>query len=120
MAVYETALSYGNAIMFSCSSVVKWKYDHMSPKPQHIPKGARATSLSLTVGERAALNWVKLVRENRGDNRKTLNDILVDGLWLLAEKEGKTREEILLMSPAPLPEQTFQDNVMEMRKKRTR
>ena len=89
----------------------------MSPRPKHIPKGARATSLSLTVGERAALNWVKLVRENRGDCRKSLNDILVDGLWLLAEKEGKTREEILSMLPPSIPAPTLQDNVTEMRKK---
>lgn len=92
----------------------------MSPRPQHIPKGAKPTSLSLTVEDRAALNWVKLVRETRGDDRKTLNDVLIDGLWLLAEKEGKTREEIRSMSPSPTPAQTLQDNVREMRKKTPR
>jgi len=89
----------------------------MSPRPQHIPKGARPTSLSLTVEERGAVNWVKLVRENRGDDRKTLNDILVDGLWLLVEKEGKTREEIRATLPPPSPAQMIQDNVTEMPKK---
>jgi hypothetical protein len=87
----------------------------MCPRPQHIPKGARPTSLSLTVEERAALNWIKLVRENRRDDRKTLNDILVDGLWLLAEKEGKSREEIVAMTPAPDTRgQTTQGNITEM------
>jgi len=89
----------------------------MSPKPQHIPKGAKATSLSLTVEDRAALNWVKLARESNGNDRKTLNDILVDGLWLLAEKEGKTREQIrAMLPPAPLA-QVIQDKVTEMPKK---
>jgi hypothetical protein len=120
MVVSQIALPYDNAMMCPYGNVVKWKYGHMSPKPQHIPKGAKPTSLSLTVEDRAALNWIKLVRENRGDDRKTLNDVLVDGLWLLAEKEGKTREEIRSMSPPPTPAQTLQANVTEMRKKTPR
>jgi hypothetical protein len=113
----QTALSYDNAIMRQYGKVVKWKYRHMSPRPQHIPKGARPTSLSLTIEERAALNWIKLVRENRGEDRKTLNDILVDGLWLLAEKEGKTRQEILTMLPPHTTGPSAQDNFTEMPKK---
>jgi len=82
-----------------------------------VPKGARPTSLSLSVEDRAALNWVQLVRENGGNDRKTLNDILVDGLWLLAEREGKTRQEILAMLPPPPTGRVIQDNITEMPKK---
>jgi hypothetical protein len=91
----------------------------MSPRPLHIPKNARPTSLSLTGEERFALAWIKAVRENRGDDRKTLNDILVDGLWLLAAKEGKTKQAILAMLPPP-PVQATQANVTEMPKNPSR
>jgi hypothetical protein len=91
----------------------------MSPKPIHIPKNARATSLSLTAEERFALNWIKAVREGRGDDRKTLNDILVDGLWLLAAKEGKSKRDILAMLPSS-PDQTIQNKVTEMPKNPSR
>ncbi len=92
----------------------------MSPRPPHVPKGARPTSLSLSVEDRAALSWIQLARENRRSDRKTLNDILVDGLWLLAEKEGKTRQEILAMLPPPAPIEAVQGNVREMPKKPNR
>jgi hypothetical protein len=91
----------------------------MSPKPIHIPKNARPTSLSLTAEERFALNWIKAVREGRGDDRKTLNDILVDGLWLLAAKEGKSEQDILAMLPSS-PDQAIQGKVTEMPKNPSR
>ena len=89
----------------------------MSPRPKHIPEGARTTSIALTEEDRAAVNWVRLARERRGENRKTLNDILVDALWLLLEKaEGMTREEIRAMIP-PLPQAgTNKSKITEMPK----
>jgi hypothetical protein len=71
----------------------------MSPRPKHIPEGAKQTSIGLTNEDRTAIHWIRMAREARGDDRKTLNDILVDGLWALIEIEGKTREEIREMIP---------------------
>jgi hypothetical protein len=71
----------------------------------------------LTIEDRAALNWIKAARERRGDKRRDLNDIVVDGIWLLAEKEGKTMAEILATLPPPLvPSLPLQRNVTEMPK----
>jgi hypothetical protein len=119
MGVFQITLSYDNAIMWQYVNLVKWKYGHMSPRPIHIPKNARQTSLSLTAEERFALDWIKAVRENRRDDRKTLNDILVDGLWLLAAKEGKTKQEIFAMLP-PSSDQVIQGKVTEMPKNPSR
>ncbi len=87
----------------------------MSPRAKHIPDNAHQTTICLTSEDQAAINWIKEARRLRGDNRKTLNDILVDSLWHLLEKvEGKTREEIRVMVPQVTHAQTLQDNVKEM------
>ncbi len=62
-----------------------------------------------------AIHWLKLARDGRGEDRKTINDIMVDALWLLIEKEGKTREDIRVMLP-PRPTVQAKDKVTEMPK----
>jgi hypothetical protein len=89
----------------------------VSPKPRHIPPNARPTSISLTDADHAAINWIKTARKQRGNDRKTLNDILVDGLWYLLENaEGKSREEIEATIPHIEPVQLQQDKITEMPK----
>lgn len=89
----------------------------MSPKPKHIPANARPTTISLTDEDHAAINWIKAARRQRGNDRKTLNDILVDGLWYLLEKaEGKTREQIHAMIPHLESTLAQHDKVTEMPK----
>jgi hypothetical protein len=88
----------------------------MSPRPKHLPDGAKQTSIGLTDEDRTAIHWIKLAREARGEERKTLNDILVDALWMLIEKEGKTREDIRAMIPLRPPVQV-NDKITQMPKK---
>jgi hypothetical protein len=89
----------------------------VSPKPRHIPPNARPTSISLTDEDHAAVNWIKTARKQRGNDRKTLNDILVDGLWYLLEHtEGKTREDIKATIPHIEPFLPQQDKITEMPK----
>jgi hypothetical protein len=78
----------------------------MSPRAKHTSPDATLTSIKLTDEDRTAINWIKLARKRRGDDRDRLNDILVDGLWYLVEKvERKTRADIQAMIP-PLPPAT--------------
>jgi hypothetical protein len=87
----------------------------MSPRIRHTPDDATLTSIKLADEDRAAINWIKLARKRRGEDRDRLNDILVDGLWYLLERmEGKTREEIRAMMPPPAPAQALKDKVRQM------
>lgn len=88
----------------------------MSPRPKHIPDDARPTSIRLTEEDLAAINWIQTARRQRRNDRKTLNDVIVDGIWLLLEKqEGKTREDIRKTYPTP-PVSAAPTNVTEMPK----
>jgi hypothetical protein len=86
----------------------------MCPREKHVPEGARATSLSLTDEDRAAIVWVGSVRRRRKNNRTTLNDILVDALWELVQKEGKTEEDFRAMMPTEPAEEKPPSKIKEM------
>lgn len=92
----------------------------MSPRPKHIPDEAYRTTIRLTGDEQLAINFLKTARRQKGNDRKTLNDILVDGMWLLLEKEeARSKQEIRSMMPLP-PMKPGQANVREMPKSRKR
>jgi hypothetical protein len=90
----------------------------MSPKPKHIPDDAYRTTLRLTDEDLAAINWIRTSRRQKGNDRKTINDVLVDGIWsLLRNEEGKTREEIKATIPRrPAPPNNSPDKITEMPK----
>jgi hypothetical protein len=89
----------------------------MSPRAKHIPDNAHQTTICLTDEEQAAVNWIRAARRLRHEDRRTLNDIVVDSLWYLLEKvEGKTRDQIRAMVPQIPVSQALQDNVTEMPK----
>jgi hypothetical protein len=91
----------------------------MSPRAKHIPDNAHQTTICLTDEEQAAINWIKAARRARGDDRRTLNDIVVDALWYLLERtEGKTKDEIRAMVPQFQPNKSSQDKVTEMPKQK--
>ena len=93
------------------------EFEVVSPKAKHIPDHAHQTTICMTNEEQAAVNWIKAARRLRGDDRRTLNDIVVDSLWYLLEKEeGKTREDIRVMVPQPTVRQATQSNVTKMPK----
>jgi hypothetical protein len=89
----------------------------MSPRAKHIPDNASKTTIRLTDEEMAAINWIRISRNQKGNDRKTLNDVLVDGLWLLLnQEEGKTRDEIQATIPQRQTRAVAQDNVTRMPK----
>jgi hypothetical protein len=89
----------------------------MSPKPKHIPDEAYRTTIRLADDEQFAISFLKTARRQKGNDRKTLNDILVDGIWLLLEKEeAKSKLEIRAMMPVRPAVQPTQANVTEMPK----
>lgn len=67
----------------------------MCPKERHLSSRARPTTIALTPEEKLAIQLIGEVRRRHGSNRSTMNDVLVDALWDLAEKEGITRERVL-------------------------
>jgi hypothetical protein len=89
----------------------------MSPRVKHTSPDATLTSIKLTDEDRTAINWIKLARKRRWDDRDRLNDILVDGLWYLLQRvEQKTRDEIQAMMPSPPPATEASKKVTEMPK----
>jgi hypothetical protein len=89
----------------------------VSPRPKHVPDDAYRTTIRLSDEELAAINWLRTSRRQRGNERKTLNDVVVDGIWnLLEREEGMTREQIGATIPRrPLTAKAPQ-NVREMPK----
>jgi hypothetical protein len=93
----------------------------MSPRAKHVPANAHQTTVCLTDEEKAAINWIRAARRQRGDDRTTLNDILVDALWYLLEKtEGKTRLEMRGMVPQAAVNPVLQNKVAEIPKPKKR
>ena len=88
----------------------------MCPKERHIPADARPTSISLTAEERLAIQLIGMARRQKGSNRSTINDVLVDGLWELAGKEGISREQIAEILPMPAEAGVPRNKVTEMPK----
>jgi hypothetical protein len=87
------------------------------PKEKHIPDDATRTSVCFTAEDRAAIRWISEVRRSKGDRRATINDIIVDSLWYYLETvEKKTREEIRVMTPPPVPAKEHPKNVTQMPK----
>lgn len=93
----------------------------MTPRAKHIPDHASKTTIRLTDDEMAAINWIRMARSQKGNDRKTLNDILVDGLWLLLDQEeGKTQDEIRATIPQRRTPTMAQDKVTRMPKPKRR
>jgi hypothetical protein len=88
----------------------------MSPKERHIPADARPTSISLTSEERLAIQLIGTARRGRGSNRSTINDVLVDALWELAEREGVTKDQIAAILPILSESDQISNKIKEMPK----
>lgn len=89
----------------------------MSPRPKHIPDDAHKTTVALTDLDLAAINWIKASRRARKEDRKTINDIVVDALWYFLEKvEGKTKQEMEKTVPPVEANKLEPGNVTQMPK----
>jgi hypothetical protein len=90
----------------------------MCPKERHIPAHARSTTIALTGEDKLAIQLIGVARRRRGSNRSTMNDVLVDALWELAEREGVTKDQVAAILPAPPENDQKNNNVTEMPKMR--
>jgi hypothetical protein len=86
----------------------------MCPKERHIPAHARPTTIALTEEQKLTIQLIGAVRRRRGSNRSTMNDILVDGLRELAQKEGVTQDQIAAALPIFAENDQLETNVTEM------
>jgi len=90
------------------------------PREKHIPDDAQRTSVCLTDEDRFAITWISTARRQRKNRRWSMNDILVDALWYLAEnEEGINREKIQAMIPVAPKETRLQTKVTQMPKPRS-
>lgn len=93
----------------------------MSPKDRHLADDAKRTSVSLTPEDKAAIFFIRMAREAKGDKRNRINDILVDALWYFVEKTtGKTREQIRTMLPDIPTEERQPAKITEMPRSKRR
>jgi hypothetical protein len=89
----------------------------MSPREKHIPDDASRTSICLTAEDRAAINWISIHRRLAKNKRFTINDVLIDALWLFLEKShGVTRDQIQQMIPQAVPDKNLKTKVTQMPK----
>jgi hypothetical protein len=92
----------------------------MCPKERHIPAHARSTTIALTAEDKLAIQLIGAARRRRGSNRSTMNDVLVDALWELAEKEGVARDQIAAVFPIFSENDQIDSNVTEMPKPKSK
>lgn len=92
----------------------------MCPKERHIPAHARSTTIALTGEQKLAIQLIGEARRQRGSNRSTMNDVLVDGLWELAKKEGVTKDKIAAVFPILSENDQINSNVTEMPKPKSK
>jgi hypothetical protein len=92
----------------------------MCPKERHIPANARPTTIALTGEDKLAIQLIGVARRRRGSNRSTMNDVLVDALWELAEKEGVTKDRIAAILPVLSENDQISNKVTEMPKPKSK
>lgn len=87
----------------------------MTPRKQHIPAGAKNSSVRLTREDYEAIHEIAKMRAANNDERTRLNDILVDALWdFLKHTTGKTRADIESLLPPMAESVKSTDNVTQM------
>jgi hypothetical protein len=80
-----------------------------------VPDDARNTSVRLTEEDREAIHEISKARRAKNDGRTRINDILVDALWELLQKEtGKTPLEIAGAMPVPPSRAADKDKLKQM------
>lgn len=67
----------------------------MGGRKKRISDDAEGTTVYLTPDEQVVLRVILARRKKRGDQRSSINEIIVDGIWkVLVECEQVTREQI--------------------------
>ena len=63
-------------------------------RTKRIPDNAEGTTVYLTPEEQVVLRAILAKRKRRSHSRASLNEIMVDALWALAEDEEITRKKV--------------------------
>jgi hypothetical protein len=63
-------------------------------RTKRIPDNAEGTTVYLTPDEQVLLRAILAKRKRRSHSRASLNEIMVDALWKLAEFEEITKEKL--------------------------
>jgi hypothetical protein len=84
-------------------------------RTKRIPDDAEGTTVYLTPDEQIALRLILARRKKRADERSSLNEIIVDGIWrILTEDERITKAQ--LDELLQIETRTTIANVTELRK----
>ncbi|MGD0510702.1 MAG: hypothetical protein ABSA33_02580 [Candidatus Micrarchaeaceae archaeon] len=85
-------------------------------RPRTISEGAKRTTIYLDPVTDVALNLIENSRRLRKEKRYQPNHIVADAIWFYLEKvEGKTRQQLEALLPAPQDRQ--ETNLKEFPKK---
>jgi len=63
-------------------------------RKKRIPEGAEGTTVYLTPEEQIILRAILAKRKKKSHPRCSLNEIVIDGLWRIAEDEKLTRKKL--------------------------
>lgn len=63
-------------------------------RKQTIPEGAEGSTVYLLPEDSLILRAIQGKRKKKGEQRTSLNEIWIEALWRLAEKEGFTRKKL--------------------------
>jgi len=86
-------------------------------RPKVTSEGAKRTTIYLNPAEDLALSVIENSRRVRTEKRCQPSEIIADALWLyLKQVEGKTREQIVALLPAP-PKEKRQSNLKQFPEK---
>ena len=85
-------------------------------RPRTTSKDAKRTTIYLNPEEDFALSLIENSRRIRKEKRYQPSEIIADTLWFYLERvEGKSREQLTALLPAP-PEQKSQANLTQFPK----
>jgi hypothetical protein len=65
----------------------------------HIQSGAKSTTIYLTKAQRVAIRKFQTKRLQEGDSEPLLNEVVLEGLRLLLQREGCTEAELGTVFP---------------------
>jgi hypothetical protein len=68
-------------------------------RTRHIPKDAKATTISLTVPQQIAFQELQIKHLKEGSRKPTLTEVMVEGFQLVLRREGVSVTELERIFP---------------------
>lgn len=81
-------------------------------RKKRIPDGAEGTTVYLTPRERLVLDVLLRRRQDAKEDRASLSEIIIDGLWRLSEEEGISKKQIAALFRAVATGKKLEPNVV--------